>query len=564
MYYFSVRKFWKFGWFCLLLQYAVSIAYGTEFVDSQKICHTLDDKLMGAEQLRLGEQLQEWDRQYQIEGVSEVSDEVYDQILAQWRRGQRCLNLPDRLPQPVQPNTERLVKHPIPHTGLKKLKFKEIAPWLEARHEVWLQPKVDGVAVTLHYEDGRLVSMISRGDGSKGLNWREKADFIQGIPKTISIKQSIVLQGELFWKLNEHVQKIDGGQNARSKVAGWLMRKDMPAQVTDDIGVFIWSWPDNSTPMSQQLSELAMLGFDLAQRYSHPIVESQSIAQWRDHYYSISMPFATDGVVLKSFPTPSSSAWRANQNSWSIAWKYPLKSVVSDVVDLTFRVGRSGVVNVIANIEPVRIDDKKVSKIRLGSLNSWKQKDVLVGDKIQLTLSGHGAPLMEKVIWRQEPRQYLNTLPLENFHALSCLSYSTDCTSQFVARLTWLGKQLNIRGVGEKTWMVWVEKYGLSELLGWLSPDWQNRLPKTQQTANALEQLQQAQHQLMANWLKGLGIPLKAEQLEKIAAITTLNEPEQIEKMAVSETRKQALQQWLAAPEIKQALQTLQNLGISH
>ena len=68
----------------------------------------------------------------------------------------------------------------------------------------------------------------------------------------------------------------------------------------------------------------------------------------------------------------------------------------------------------------------------------------------------------------------------------------------------------------------------------------------------------------MANWLKGLGIPLKAEQLEKIAAITTLNESEQIEKMAVSETRKQALQQWLAAPEIKQALQTLQNLGISH
>lgn len=127
-----------------------------------------------------------------------------------------------------------------------------------------------------------------------------------------------------------------------------------------------------------------------------------------------------------------------------------------------------------------------------------------------------------------------------------------------------MGKQLNIRGVGEKTWMVWVEKYGLSELLGWLSPDWQNRLPKTQQTANALEQLQQAQHQLMANWLKGLGIPLKAEQLEKIAAITTLNKPEQIEKMAVSETRKQALQQWLAAPEIKQALQTLQNLGISH
>lgn len=138
---------------------------------------------MGAEQLRLGEKLQEWDRQYQIEGVSEVSDEVYDQILAQWRRGQRCLNLPDRLPQPVQPKTERLVKHPIPHTGLKKLKFKEIAPWLESRHEVWLQPKVDGVAVTLHYENGRLVSMISRGDGSKGLNWREKADFIQGSQK---------------------------------------------------------------------------------------------------------------------------------------------------------------------------------------------------------------------------------------------------------------------------------------------------------------------------------------------------------------------------------------------
>ena len=560
MHYFSVRKLWKFGWFCLLLQSVISIGYGAEMVDSQKACRSLDNELIRMEQRRLGGQLQEWDRQYQIDGVSGVSDEVYDQLLAKWQQGQRCQNLPDTLTQPLQPKTERLTKHPIPHTGLKKLKSEEIAAWIAPRHEVWLQPKVDGVAVTLHYENGRLVSMISRGNGSEGLNWRDKADFIQAIPKTISTKQFLVLQGELFWKLNGHVQNADGGKNARSKIAGWLMRKDQPKQVTNDIGIFIWAWPDNSVAMNRQLSELNRLGFELAQRYSHPIANYQSAAKWRDYYYSAPMPFATDGIVLKSFPSPPASAWQANQNSWSVAWKYPLKSVVSEVVDFTFRVGKSGAVNVIANIEPITIDDKQVSKIRIGSLNSWKQKDVLVGDKIQLTLSGHGTPFMEQVIWRRELRQYPDTSSLENFHSLSCLSYTPDCAPQFVARLAWLGKQLKIRGVGEKTWKAWAEQYGLSTLLGWLSPYWQDSLPKNKKTTNALSQLQKASMQPIVNWLKGLGIPLEIGHLNKISTIEKLNQRESVEALGLSEKRKQVLKYWLAEPEIQKALDTLQEL----
>lgn len=570
MHYFLVRKLWKFGWFCLLLQSVISIGYGAETVDSQKACRSLDNELTRMEQRRLGEQLQEWDRKYQIGGVSGVSDEVYDQLLAKWQQGQRCQNLPDTLVQPLQSKTERLIKHPIPHTGLKKLKSEEIAAWIKARNEVWLQPKVDGVAVTLHYENGRLVSMISRGNGSEGLNWRDKADFIRAIPKTISAKQSLVLQGELFWKLNGHVQSADGGKNARSKIAGWLMRKELPTKVTDDIGIFIWAWPDNSVAMNRQLSELSTLGFDWVQRYSHLISDYQSAAKWRDHYYSAPMPFATDGIVLKSFPSPPSLAWRANQNSWSVAWKYPLKSVVSEVMDLTFRVGKSGAVNVIASIEPVTIDDKKVSKIRIGSLNSWKQKDVLVGDKIQLTLSGHGTPSMEKVIWRREPRLHPNTSSLENFHSLSCLAYTPDCAPQFVARLAWLGKQLKIRGVGEKTWKIWVDQYGLSTLLGWLSPHWQDSLPKNKKTTNTLSQLQKTSMQPITNWLKGIGIPLEIKHLSKISTIEELSEQETVEALGLSEKRKQALKYWLAEPEIQkvlytlQELYTLQKLDISH
>lgn len=174
----------------------------------------------------MGEQLQQWNRLYRLSGNSPVTDETYDQLLNTWQQWQKCQNLSGQLPPIHLPPHSRTAKHPIVHTGLKKLNEVDIGKWIDTREEVWLQPKVDGVAISLVYQQGKLVSMISRGNGIEGLEWRDKADFIPAIPKQLPTSQpQLILQGELFWRLKDHRQQASGGVNARNQVAGWLMRK---------------------------------------------------------------------------------------------------------------------------------------------------------------------------------------------------------------------------------------------------------------------------------------------------------------------------------------------------
>ncbi len=533
-------------------------------VESKEInsdCHTRNMTLFAKENYKLGEQLQQWNEAYRLAGNSPVNDEIYDQLFDKWQRRQRCQNLSDVLSEVNISQQSDLIKHPIPHTGLKKLNETEINTWISSRNEIWLQPKIDGVAVSLVYERGRLVSVISRGNGIEGLNWREKANFIPAIPKKIATQEPLlVLQGEIYWKLANHVQEKYGGMNARNKIAGWLMRKISPIQIENDIDIFIWAWPEGHPKYEIQLGRLTELGFASAEKYSHKIENIAQVKQWREHYYRSQMPFATDGIVLKSFPPPKITAWQPSQNSWAIAWKYPLQSVVSEIKDLQFRVGRTGLVSVVSIIEPIEIDSKIVRKVNVGSLNTWKKKDLLVGDQVQVSLAGHGAPKIENVVWRLKKRQYPDTIKLEQFHFLSCLRYSPDCFQQFTARLTWLGKQIKIKGVSEATWRLWVENYGITQLTTWLSPHWQQQLPNTRKTAQFINQLQVAMSQPLGLWLKGFGIPLKQQQIMKIKSLDMIFNSTFLKDINVSKNQKKKLNQWLGEPEIQKLLKILQEV----
>ncbi|VTP68697.1 DNA ligase B [Serratia rubidaea] len=90
--------------------------------------------------------------------------------------------------------------HPVAHTGLRKLTDRRaVARWLAERRDVWLQPKIDGVAVTLVYRQGKLAQAISRGDGRQGEDWLEKVRAIPGVPSTLAgAPDFLVLQGNCF------------------------------------------------------------------------------------------------------------------------------------------------------------------------------------------------------------------------------------------------------------------------------------------------------------------------------------------------------------------------------
>jgi DNA ligase (NAD+) len=118
----------------------------------------------------LAAQVAQWDDAYHRRGLSLVDDEIYDQTRRRLEQWQDCFatNSAATAADPLD-GSDGPVAHPVAQTGLAKLADAEAAKdWLTARSDVWVQPKVDGVAVTLHYQQGSLVRVVSRGDGSHG------------------------------------------------------------------------------------------------------------------------------------------------------------------------------------------------------------------------------------------------------------------------------------------------------------------------------------------------------------------------------------------------------------
>ncbi|MEX9780937.1 NAD-dependent DNA ligase LigB [Providencia manganoxydans] len=558
-----MKRIFVLGKQCLLIFWVFGVGIFYSRYSSASHCSIMNQTAIETESQRLGLQLQHWNRLYRLSGSSPINDETYDQLFNTWQHWQACQNLPTELPLLNLSTEQRVTKHPVAHTGLKKLNETEIEHWLDTRTNVWLQPKLDGVAVSLVYKQGKLVSMISRGNGIEGLEWRDKADFIPSLPKEIlTSRPLLIFQGELFWRLENHIQQSKGGVNARNQIAGWLMRKTVPEMPENNIGVFIWAWPNGPKNGKQQWEQLANLGFTLSQQHSHKIENMEQVRAWQQHYYQQSMPFATDGIVLKSFPTPQMDAWQANSNSWAVAWKHPHKSRLSTVIELSFHVGRTGRVSVVAEIEPIELDSKVVHRVSLGPLSAWHKKDVVAGDTIQVGLAGHGIPKLESVIWRPQQRKVLDTSLFSQFHFFSCFTAKPHCYQQFVARLNWLGKQLKIKGISEGTWREWVENHQLTSLTTWLSTNWQDNLPNSKKVAKLIVQFRNAYKQPLKNWLKGLGIPLNDKYLSFFSELSQLNDAVFINSLGLSLESKKKLERWLLIPEIQEALLVIDDLKV--
>ncbi len=566
----------------------ISSSYGQKNLKQDN--HRLDCPRWSAEKLtqeikQLNYDLSEWDRIYRDSGQSSIEDEVYDQLLETSQQWQQCLGQSVEIPRLNLDKGKNKLPHPIPHTGLKKYQSAEIERWLKRRTQVWLQPKIDGVAVTLVYQQGQLVSLISRGDGKQGQNWLNKASFIPAIP--LSIKNGpdkLVLQAELFWRLNQHVQSATGGQNARNKIAGWMMRKEAPSKPEQDIDLFIWNWPDGPADMQKQLAELTAWGFKLAEQHTHPIEDFQQVEQWRNYYYQQPMPFASDGVVLKQFPLPPSAAWQVGRNSWSVAWKYPLQTQVVEIKDLQFRVGRTGRTSVIAIITPIKIDGKKVQRISLGPISHWKKSDLLPGDQVKVALAGQSIPKIEEVVWRQQNRDHPQYDSLQNYDWLSCFSYSLECNQQFLARLIWLGKQLKIKGVSESTWRLLInlqlrnqrkiaEHQDMASdaatltLVDWLllsqQQSWSTESLSQKKWQHMINQFEQAKQQPLRFWLKGLGVPLSEQQLAQVISWSQLKTELFAEQVKLTANQKKKLTQFLALPALELIIARLQQENIA-
>lgn len=459
-------------------------------------------------------QIEQWDDSYHRQGIALVADELYDQSRERLDYLRACFAASPKVADNPLKTASGTVPHPVPHTGLNKLPDEvAVRAWLNGRKGLWIQPKVDGVAVTLVYQRGRLVQAISRGDGIKGHDWTGHAYQIEAIPRHIAWEDTLVLQGELYWQMTDHVQAKAGSLNARSKVAGLLARTAINDEEGARIGLFVWDWPQGPANMRERLASLRALGFEDSLRFSEPVKGFTQAQNWRDHWYNSPLPFATDGVVIRQSERPPAQRWQAKAPYWIAAWKYPFAQVLGEVRKVHFNVGRSGKITPVLEIKPTQMDDRTVSRISVGSLRRWQTLDIRPGDQVAISLAGLTIPRLDGVVSRSVERVPMNVPDSADFHALSCWQPSTGCEGQFRERLKWLSgkKGLALSGVGPGTWDKLIDAGLVHGLLDWMPLDGAQlaNIPGLgqQSAAKLLHSFQTAREQSFEIWLKAIGLP---------------------------------------------------------
>ena len=461
---------------------------------------------------RLQQQIKQWDDDYWKEGKSEVEDGVYDQLSARLTQWQRCFGSEPR--DVMMPPLNGAVMHPVAHTGVRKMVDKNaLSLWMRERSDLWVQPKVDGVAVTLVYRDGKLNKAISRGNGLKGEDWTQKVRLISAVPQTVSGPlANSTLQGEIFLKRKGHIQQQMGGINARAKVAGLMMRQGN-SDTLNSLAVFVWAWPDGPHLMTDRLKDLATAGFTLTQTYTRAVKNADEVAHVRNEWWKAKLPFVTDGVVVRAAKEPESRHWLPGQAEWLVAWKYQPVAQVAEVKAIQFAVGKSGKISVVASLVPVMLDDKKVQRVNIGSVRRWQEWDIAPGDQILVSLAGQGIPRIDDVVWRGAERTK-PTPPENRFNSLTCYFASDVCQEQFISRLVWLGSKqvLGLDGIGEAGWRALHQTHRFEHIFSWLllTPEQLQNTPgiAKSKSAQLWHQFNLARQQPFTRWVMAMGIPL--------------------------------------------------------
>ncbi|MBK0009458.1 MULTISPECIES: NAD-dependent DNA ligase LigA [Priestia] len=338
--------------------------------------------------------------------------------------------------------------------------------------------KIDGLAVSLRYEDGYLVLGATRGDGTTGENITENLKTIRSIPLRIKEPLSMEVRGEAFMPrksfeaLNEAKMERDEVPfaNPRNAAAGSLRQLDPKIAAKRNLDIFVYAMTDTGEleidSHSESLNLLDDLGFKTnKERQTCETIDDviAYIEGWQTKRPELS--YDIDGIVVKvdSFDQQAELGTTAKSPRWAIAYKFPAEEVVTKLVNIELTVGRTGVITPTAILEPVQVAGTTVQRASLHNEDLIREKDIRIGDYVVVKKAGDIIPEVVNVIEeRRTGEEQEFTMPthcpeceselvrLEGEVALRCINPS--CPAQireglihFVSR-----NAMNIDGLGEK------------------------------------------------------------------------------------------------------------------
>jgi DNA ligase (NAD+) len=364
------------------------------------------------------------DYRYYVLDSPEISDAEYDDLM----RGLRQLE--ERYPQLITPDspTQRVSGQPVEAFGIVEHRLpllslanafngEELRAWhrraanLAGRDDFTLvcEPKMDGLAVALVYENGRLVQGATRGDGTRGENITENLRTIRSIPLKAGKDAPVRFEarGEVFMnkrgfeRLNE--ERAREGQplfaNPRNAAAGSLRQLDPRVTARRPLDIFIYAlgWAEGETPPThwESLQWLGSLGFRInPNNVRVPDIEAavRLCGEWQERRDGLE--YEIDGLVVKidELGLQDSLGVVGREPRWAIAYKFPPIQATTKLLDIKENVGRTGSLNPYAKLEPVRVGGATVKQATLHNEDDIRRKDIRIGDTVIIQRAGDVIP----------------------------------------------------------------------------------------------------------------------------------------------------------------------------
>lgn len=283
-----------------------------------------------------------------------------------------------------------------------------------------MELKLDGLAVSLKYQNGQFAQAVTRGDGQVGEDITHNVRTIRNLPLTLTgceqIKQ-LEIRGEVlmpkagFEKLNREsiAQGIKTFANPRNAAAGSLRQLNAAIAAARPLAFFGYSvndgLPDGITTQSGAMQWLGQLGFEIA-----PFKVAKSLDEIQAFYAHViktrsQLPFEIDGLVIKvnDLNLQARLGFLSREPRWATAYKFPAETVPTRLIDVEWQVGRTGTLTPVGRLEPITVGGVTVSNVTLHNFGEIERLGVMVGDVVNVHRAGDVIPKVSGVIGELRP-----------------------------------------------------------------------------------------------------------------------------------------------------------------
>ena len=310
------------------------------------------------------------------------------------------------------------VKHKYPMLSLaNSYSREEIEDWvrkLPAGVEIVCELKFDGLSISLWYEHGQLVKALTRGDGQQGDNVLDNIKTIpsipwqvKGAPDSFEMRGEVLLPWERFEALNKEREEQEEPlfANPRNAASGTLKLQDPREVARRGLDAYLYYMLGENLPADthyERLMTAKQWGFQISDaiRVCKNVDEVMAyIAYWDTERKNL--PVATDGIVLKvnNLAQQDELGYTAKTPRWAIAYKFPAEKQLTLLKEITYQVGRTGVITPVANLEPVQLSGTIVQRATLHNEDFIRQLDIRPGDRVWVEKGGEIIP---KITGREE------------------------------------------------------------------------------------------------------------------------------------------------------------------